>query len=313
MKKFFVTLILLLSLCLTGCFKTSVSPNEGSVTFTLDNDFKSVLSVSELPEFEFKFDGNLNTVINNTKSYIKVFSNNEDIILSDALNKLFDQYKDRIFIQKNGSEKVSTTLFSTLDEFGNVKNVKYTPDDKKIYEETAYISLENGLKLSVDYRRFIYNGKNMYSWKYDSSLTMFLYYPMMAIENGLKNKIVLITLPNCITFKVGPTLLLKSILNEKTYVDKEDSVYYTFNYFDNPNKEEDEQDKKMSKKKDDHELTEEEIKVIKEHQKYVIDYYVNDHNAVYDSTNKTLTYTYLGNKFRVDLFDNYFRMHYIAE
>lgn len=293
MKKVLLVLVLLLTLFLTGCkgfFEPVVVPNENSITLKLEEDFASVIE-GEIPTFTFHFDGTLNTNKNINKSFYTVFSNNDDIILSNALNKLFEQYKDRMYVELVGSQSVNSTLFSTLNEYGAVENVKYTPDDYKVYDETAYISLENGLKLTIDYRRFIYNGENYYTWRYTNSITMYLYYPMLAINDGLTNKLMMISLPNRVTYSVGPTLKLENILNGTTYADGPECLYYTFKYV-------------FDLDKDGNEPP------LEQKQQYIIDYYVNEMNGTYDETTKIITYSYLGNDFTVELLENNFKMHY---
>lgn len=296
-RKFNVLLLLILSFFLTGCFVSfsAVVPNENSITLKLDEDFASVIE-GELPEFTFEFEGNLNTIKNVNKAFYTVFSNNDDKILSDALVLLFEKYKDNIYFDLVGTDKdVHSTLFSRLDKYGKVYNEEIEPDNHMVYEETAYISLENGLKLTVDYRKFYYNGEVYYTWKYSASITMYLYYPMMAIkkEDSLTNKIVLITLPNRVTFKIGPSLSLQSIYNGSKYTDKEDSVYYTFDYV-----------------KD---FGEKEEATLEQQQQYVIDYYVNNCNGTYNEETKVINFSYLGNNFMVQLFDNNFKMRYVYE
>ncbi|MCI5939456.1 MAG: hypothetical protein SOU07_06805 [Bacilli bacterium] len=292
MKKLLLILLSLVVISLSGCFQSVVIPNENSITLTLDDDFAYVTKATSIPSFTFEFDGTLNTNKNVDKKYYTVFTNNEDQILSDALQKLFNKYQDRMYVDVTGEDKVKTTLFSKLDEFGKVINEKYEPDDHKVYEETAYISLENGLKLTVDYRRFVYNGKNYYTWKYTASITMYLYYPLMKIEDNNENKLVIISLPNRISFQVGPQLVLSNLLNGSTYTDSNDCTRYTFNYL----QELDEEGKDK--------LT------LEDKQQYIIDYYVNEMNGIVDKAKNTITYTYLGNSFEVELLEKNFKMHY---
>lgn len=294
MKKILLMLCMLFVFSLAGCFSSVVVPNENSLTLTIDDDFAYVIKADNIPSFTFEFDGALNTNKNVDNKYYTVFSNNEDKILSDALQALFDKYKDKMYVDVTGEDKVTSTLFSTLDEFGNVVNKKYEPDDNKVYEETAYISLENGLKLTVDYRRFVYNGKNYYTWKYTASITMYLYYPLMKIDDNGTSKLAIVSLPNRISFQVGPQLVLSNILNGTTYTDNKDCTRYTFNYLQELD--ENKQDK----------LT------VEQKQQYVIDYYVNEMHGSYDENSKTITYSYLGNNFQVELLESNFKMHYIG-
>jgi hypothetical protein len=114
---------------------------------------------------------------------------------------------------------------------------------------------------------------------------------MLAINDGVKNKLMLISLPNRVTYSVGPTLRLDNILNGTTYADDDDCLYYTFNYV-------------FDLDKDGNEPS------LESKQQVIIDYYVNDMNAQYDEATKTITYSYLGNDFIVVLGEKNFKMHY---
>ena len=95
MKKVLLLIILFFSLFLTGCggFQSTVEARENSITLTLDDDYRQ-FTEGEIPSFTFNFDGTLNVIANNPNKFYVQFSNNEDKILSDALGKLFEQYKD---------------------------------------------------------------------------------------------------------------------------------------------------------------------------------------------------------------------------
>lgn len=307
LKRFLIIIVMLfLTLSLVGC-TNKVVPNENSITLTLNSDYASVID-GEIPSFTFNFNGNLNTIEDYKNLNVAVFSDNEDIILSDALAELFKKYKDRMYVSLKSQQVVDYVLFSTLDDNGKVKNKKLVPDDKKVFIETAYISLENGLKLTVDYARFLYNGKTYYTWSTMYSITMYLYYPVMAIEDDLTNKLVLITLPNRVTFAVGPSLKLSNVLNGVSYIQDEDCMYYTFKYIEGV----DEEGEPYS---------------LEQKQQYVIDYYVNEMNGecsnfeeiIIDKKTKEeeivirkqIKFTYLNNDFIVKLYDNNFKMEYV--
>ena len=240
MKKISLLIILLISLFLTGCgeFRSVVEPREDSITLTLDDDYAS-FTKGEIPSFTFEFEGTLNVLSNNTNKFYVQFSNNEDKILSDALNKLFKKYEDRTHIELvSKTTGVSSTLFSTINEYGAVINVEYTPDKYEEFDEIAFIDLENGLKLKIEYRRFVYNGENYYTWSYRMPLTMVLVYPFMVLENTPTNDFLLIALPT----RVAPNIYNNSVANKKvnisnlinssTYAYSETSMYYTYSYVD---------------------------------------------------------------------------------
>ena len=306
MKKIFLLIILLFSLFLAGCgsFGNVVEPRENSITLAFDDDYSSFFE-EELPSFKFNFNGTLNVISNNPNKFYVQFSNNEDKILSDALNELFTKYKDRMHVELvKKYESVDKALFSTLNEYGTVINQEYTPDE---YDEIAFIDLENGLKLKIEYRRFIYNGENYYTWSYRTPLSMVLVYPFMVLQGEQTNRFVLINLPT----KVAPNIYNNSVANKKVnisnlingsaYAYSETSMYYTYGYVN------------VSESKD-------EQQIIKDNQQFIIDYYVNNYNGEYkEETNennelvKTLTYSYLGNDFLVTLYDTNFKMKYVGK
>jgi hypothetical protein len=66
---------------------------------------------------------------------------------------------------------------------------------------------------------------------------------------------------------------------------------------------------------------------ILDNQQFIIDYYVNNHNGIYEETIsqeqteeglkdvvvKTIKYQYLGNEFIINLYDTNFKMHYVGK
>lgn len=305
MKKILIVILLLFCVLLTGCgdvFRNNVEGNENRITFSLGNDYLEFVEGDPSPTFIFNFNGNLNTVVNR-KSFFAQFSYNEDKILSDALNLLFTQYKDRTHIELvSKNTGVNKTKFSTINKYGALVNQEYTPDDYTVYHEKAFISLENGLKVKIEYRRFLYNGNTYYTWPTTQPLTMTVVYAYMIIEQSdkLTNKLVLITLPT----RIAPTVYnnvvadrsigISNIINDSTYVYNNDSIYYTYDYLNESDSEDEEQK-------------------IKDNQQYVIDYYVNEWNGKYveEESGKFIYYSYYGNNFKVELLDETFKMHYL--
>lgn len=305
MKKVLIIFILILSIFLTGCgdvFRNNVEGNENSITFTLGDDYLEFVE-GAAPVFTFNFNGKLNTVTNR-KSFFAQFSYNEDKILSDALNELFIKYKESTHIEVVAKTTgVNKTKFSTINEYGALINQEYTPDDYTVYHEKAFIGLENGLKLKVEYRKFLYNGNPYYTWPTTQPLTMTVVYSYMILTqaNSLTNKLVLTTLP----IRIAPTvynnviadrnIALSNIINGDSYAYSNDSIYYTYDYLNESESDNDAQ-----------------IKL--DNQKYIIDYYVNEWNGTYENNEngKFIYYSYCGNDFKVELLDETFKMHYIG-
>ena len=271
MKKILLLFVLFLSLIgLVACNETV--PNDGSVKLDITDAYKQYIKYDDIPSFTLNFDGNLNTIANVNKSYYTVFSSNDDIILSDALSELFEN-NDCSFEVVN-EDQVSERKFSVIEN-GKLKNINMPCDDGYVYDEIAYVNLSNGLKLTVDYCRFTSGGKTYYTWRYSRSIAMFLYYPVMRIQNNNEDELVLLTLPQRINIHVSPELKLASILTKEEYLE---DTYYTFEYF--------------------HKET------LEEEKQYVIDYYKNYNYVKVD--NDTFTFEYLNNKFSVKLNDKNF-------
>lgn len=307
MKKILLIILFISCLMLTGCgdvFRNNVEENENSITFTLGDDYLSFVDGDNIPSFIFSFNGNLNTVINR-KSFYAQFSYNEDKILSDALNLLFNQYKDRTHIEQvSKTTGVTKTKFSTINQYGTLVNQEYTPDDYTVYHEKAFISLENGLKIKIEYRRFLYNGNTYYTWPTTQPLTITVVYAYMIIKQSdkLTNKLVLITLPT----RIAPTVYnnvvadrsigISNVINDSTYAYSNDSIYYTYDYLNESSSDDEEQK-------------------IKDNQQYIIDYYVNEWNGSYveEENGKFIYYSYCDNDFKVELLNETFKMHYLPK
>lgn len=321
MKKILIILLLVLSIFLSGCaediFKETTEANEGKIILTLGEDYASFID-EELPSFTFEFEGTLYTDINRDPFQV-LFYNNDGKTLSNAISKLLEQYKDRTHIELvSKNTGVTAALFPKMNEYGAVYNEEYTPDDYCEYNETAFIDLENGLKLKIDYRRFLYNGENYYTWPYGGAATqpfrMALIYSLMVIEDSLTNKIVLTTLPTRIAPTIynnivgGSRIKLSNLINGSKYVNNKDSIFYSYGY---PVMEE---------------LEDKEQQLL-DSQQYIIDYYVNNWEGQYleeeytiiedeESVNKVhkfLSYKYNGNAFQIEFFEETFVMKYIGK
>ena len=276
-KILLVIVLIFSSLLLVGCNETI--PNENSVTLYLADSYKDMIKYAEVPSFTLNFKGNLNTIANVNKTYYTVFSNNDDIILSDAISELLALNEGRVEYVIVNEDEVAQRKFSVIEN-GVLKNIDMKCDDNKVYDEVAYIDLENGLKLTIDYCRFVSDGKTYYTWRYSRSIAMYLYYPLMKINNNSNIELVLLTLPNKVKLHVGPELKLINILDKDEYFEK---GMYTFEYQSGE--------------------TEEEKKA------YVINYYQGyKYNKIDDNS---FTFEYLNNKFKVELQENTFSIEWM--
>lgn len=268
-----ITILIVLLICtlfLSACNDTI--PNDGYVRLDISENYKEYIK-SDIPSFTLNFDGNLNTIKNVNKSYYTVFSGNDDIILSDALSKLFEEYSGKVYFEVTDTKKSRTREFSYLED-GKVKNKNMVLDDEVSYNEVAYIPLNNGLKLTIDYCRFVSEGKTYYTWCYERSISMYLYYPIMVVDNGTSKELKILTVPNRVKIHVTPELRLKNILNKDTYV--KDNLY-NFSYVDMGSPD--------------------------NNKAYVWDYY-SGYNL--SAREDNFTFDYLGNRYEVTLNDDSF-------
>lgn len=282
MKKVLFILLFVFSIILTGC-SNKVVPNEEEVTLYLDENFTKYMKYEEVPSFTLSFSGTLNTIANVNKTFYTIFASNDDFKLSEIISNLFNKYKDNIYFEVVEVKEESSTRINSKNDNGEIEPLTYSVDDNKVYYEVAYINLENGLKVTFDYRRFMNNDKNYYVWRYESNIGMTINYPLMIIKDNNEKEMVLITLPNRIKYKVGPQLVPEKIIKDDSYLE---DINYTFEYLSD-------------------------IEKTKEKQQYVIDYYIENHDGVFISDK--LYFTYLGIKFAVVLNDNNFIIKYVEK
>ena len=156
--------------------------------------------------------------------------------------------------------------------------------------EIAYITLDNGLQLTINYLKFQVEQedksiKTYYSWQYSESIRMILYYPLMVDEN---KKILIVALPNATINKIEPRLDVNGLMKKDSYLD---SSYYTYPYSD--------YDSELSGKDYDNSKIVSSIK----------DYYIKFYNGYME--NDKLIYTYLGYTFSVEFNKTTFTISYV--
>lgn len=224
MKKIFnILLLLFITVVLTGCVKPKV--NKDNVTFSIPEEFKSYMPYEKLPEFSLEVTKPVNSHPQE-KPFTKILMQNDDYYISDLISKTINKYKDlnRVHIElveKNNSKKAQINY---RDGSGKVRKDYLLTDDGFAYYEVAYLDLESGLKLTIDYRRFKHGGKEYFVWRETSGLNMTLYYPLMVTKINGEFKILLLTLPPLVKFQVSPLLRVKRILKDE-YLKPE---HYTF-------------------------------------------------------------------------------------
>lgn len=248
MKKILLVLTLMLSFVFTGCSLTdNTTENEGTITLEILDEYLSYLDYksSEMPNFTLVFEGivNTNEAVKNKNEVI--FSNNDDFVMSEIIANLINKYKDDktrfTTIVVSEELKAETMMNSKKIVNGKEKYEKHYLEvyGKKIYNEICYITLENGLQLSIDYRRFESfdeneNLKTYYAWQYRQSMRMILHYPLIVVKNNNKKVFVIVPLLNNTSYTIGTQLDVKKILeNDKYYTDPGFRTFFYPNYDEN--------------------------------------------------------------------------------
>lgn len=254
MKKILFTVLVFFMFILSGCgLSNNNIPNENSIFLMINDDFIDYLDYDKLdiPNYTLNFEGTIytNAAVKNKNEV--VFSGNDDFVVSDMIANLLDEYQNipgrfsSVVVKEE--KQFETRMNSVIMEDGERKFQKHflKVEDGKIYNEYAFITLDNGLQLTIEYRRFNSIDENnkvktYYAWQYTASIRMFLHYPLMVIkkEGGVK-KLLILPLPNGVMYTVGTQLSLVNIIS-KDKDDKylNDTAYRSFpyiNYSDEPN------------------------------------------------------------------------------
>ena len=286
MKKFlcFVTLIGILVLS-SGCglfkemFTTRLTENDGEIVLKLDEEYTKYFPY-EVPSYTLTFDGKINTTEERTTTSEVVFTQNDDYVVSKILEDLFDEYneKGRFYSVLIKEEKEAETWMNTYSS-GKAEKDYVKVLDSKIYNELAYIALENGLILSFNYAKFYdWDGNLYYRWQFTESIRMFLHYPFMVTEDSEGNDMfLLLPIPAGVVIKFDSTTkTLETILKSDKF--KTDESYYTYEYVNDWTKE------------------------------TTLDYYMKNFNGSY--VNGVFQITYLGYKFNITFNEKDFVIKY---
>ena len=294
MKKIFSLLILIVFVfSLSSCRENEVEANIGSITLKFPDEYLKYVPYEEIPNFVFEFEGTINTITGVTLSNSTIFSNNDDFILSDIISNLLKTYeeKDRLSFRLIEKEEKYETKMNTLeaDEKGVLKHKSHVlkVEAGEVFEEIALIDLENGLTLSIYYRRFVSNFegelKTYYAWSYRTLMEMVLHYPVILHLNEKNEKeFLIVPLPTNVNahISVARQLPFEKLLDDEYFEER----FRRFNY---PDYSEDPSDN------NEFDL-EENIKKVK-------DYYIRDFQG--KEENGIFTFSYLGINYKL-IFEN---------
>lgn len=304
MKKIYSLILVFISLfALSSCGGSEVEPNEGKIVFEFPQEYLQYLPYEEgkVPNFVLEFEGNINTVISASLSNRKFFSKNDDFTFSEIVSDLLTKYKVSMQVRLISEEEQFETRMNKLveDKNGELKQESQIMkvEDGKIFNEIAFLSVEKGLTLSIEYRRFDsrFEGelKTYYAWRYSTPLNMVLHYPVMLHLNEAGEKeFLIVPLPSTVEYhlSVSSQLPLEKLLEDKYFEPNFRRFYYP-DWSDDP--------------------TDNEEFDLDANIKQVKDYYLNisDFNA--KEENGVFSFTYLGYSFKVIFESEYFQIDII--
>lgn len=250
MKKILLLLVLSLTIILSGCSNTVIS-NPNGIVLSLTESLLEYMPYEkeQVPSFTFAKKANFNTISNTKFTFQKILSNNDDFLVSEEITKLFTQYEGRIETKIDNERVSSKTRMNRIEEKDDKRKVirvnllvdeELLPNQERplrvVYDEVAFIMLDNGLQLTLEYRRFTAEGITYYAWRYTRSITLYLHFPLMVhINENNQRELLILPLPNYTKYSVGPQLELKKLLETDTYLS---SDYYQFNYPEKDNSQE---------------------------------------------------------------------------
>lgn len=246
-----------------------------SVTLSINQEVLPYVRSENLPTYTIDFNTTLNVTENKLGDFEVIFYNNDDFEVSKIIADLIEKYENK--------QAVSTKLIDTLssqetwmnyNDYETKEREQYYIKVKNntIYNEICYITLENGLQLSIIYARFSdYQNTTYYRWRREENIRIILHYPLMMYydENEAENRFVVMALPNGVIYHLDVTSRkIDKIINNESYLEES---FYTYSYVNSYEE---------------------------DYQKYV-DYYINNLQAEWiDSEDgKLLTYDYLGHTF----------------
>ncbi len=228
-----ISILLSISLgCNLNIFRVETVENDGSFTLTIDEDVLKYLNTTDIPNYTCTFDGVLKSSKYRTGEFEIAFYDNDDFFLSKIIENLINEYKEKnrvSFKSISSDNETESWMNRKQDDVNEKEYIKIK--DNKIYNEIVYISLENGLQLSINYARFSdFEGNTYYRWQKTEGIRFVLHYPLMVYHNEEhdRNEVVVMPLPNGVIYYFDTTTKqIDALLKNDKYLKEE---YYKFGY-----------------------------------------------------------------------------------
>lgn len=253
MKVIKISRILILFLCMffiscsfTDMFKVkTISVKE--VTLSIDENVIPYLDLKEdviLPTYTLKFSEEINIAETKTGNYEVVFYNNDDFVISKEIDSLIKEYEAKGKVSTRTISKqdsVETWMNYTDEETGERDKYYIKIKDNTIYNEIAYITLDNGLQLTIIYARFTdFQNTTYYRWQKTENIRIILHYPLMLHKvketedvdpndpYDTENKFVVLAIPNGVIYHFDTSSRkVQSMVTNEMYLEE---AQYTYSY-----------------------------------------------------------------------------------
>lgn len=284
--------ILFLVFILSGCscsdiFKVEVIEVKDSYQLSIDEKIIDYLDCEDIPTYDFQFEGSMNITENKTGNYEMILYGNDDFLISKIIENTLSKFDSKHkFTRLIGSDNEAETWMNYFPENKTEREKYYIKiKDNKVYNEIAYLTLDNGLQLSIIYARFTdFSNVTYYRWQKTENIRIILHYPLMVYKNNElnKNRFVIFALPNGVIYHIDTTSKnIQTMIENDEYLSFD---YYTFSY----------------------------VNSYEENFEDYANYYLNElHGKWINSENKELEYTYLGHMFKVTFTNDNFNISII--
>jgi hypothetical protein len=224
MKKVFQIMILMMVGLLIGCGPTYYAV-ENQIIITVPSDLVEHMPYDDevLPKFIYSFEGSRN-IASHSAEHMIILTKNDDFIVSNEIESILNEYESKSLITKRNEQAAERNIA----RLGGQEFIITEPS----YEYWHILYLEDGSRLSMEYRRFTSEGKIYYGWTYSSGITMKLELPLMVrqemINSGTKKVFYLLPLPFQVKYELSNNISVKRLLSNDDYVMNQS--WYTFSY-----------------------------------------------------------------------------------
>ncbi|HOI46304.1 MAG TPA: hypothetical protein PLR26_01100 [Bacilli bacterium] len=176
-----------------------------------------------IPKFVYQFEG-IRNVASYSKEHMIILTKNDDFKVSDDVERMLDQFVQNSLVTKRNEQAAE----QNVARLGGQEFVIAEPS----YEYWHILFLEDGTRVSMEYRMFTSGGKTYYGWTYASGITIRMELPIMVreetINNQTKKVFYLLALPNEVKYELSNNISTKRLLSNQDYVTNQS--WYTFSY-----------------------------------------------------------------------------------